>query len=157
MSSEITDTWARIGSMLLSTIKGHASLSESTIARSEGFCCGSQIDHFIQTANFLGFVVGALIAVFFGFAAGAIEIAEAAESAANVYATRITEADAHLISVGFGADIRLRGRLCCVVRYDGRRVRRHTLGYRYGRRQTSVLVERFQDSARVKAWRAADE
>jgi hypothetical protein len=57
--------------MLLSTIKGHASLSESTIARSEGFCCGSQIDHFIQTADFRGFVVGALIAVFFGFAAGA--------------------------------------------------------------------------------------
>ena len=79
--------------MLLWTINQHARLSEPGIALSEGGSCRSQIDHFIQTANFRGFVVGAIVALFFGFAAGAIETAEAAELAANVDATRITEAD----------------------------------------------------------------
>ena len=41
---------------------------------------------------------------------------------------------AHLIIIRLVADIRLTGRLCCVVRYDGRRVRRDTLGYRCGGR-----------------------
>ena len=79
--------------MLLSTIKGHARLSESAIARSEGFSCRGNIDRFNQIANFRSLVNWALIALFFWFAAGAIETAEAAESSANVDATRITGAD----------------------------------------------------------------
>jgi hypothetical protein len=79
--------------MLLLTIKGHARLSESAIARSEGFCCRGNIDRFNQIANFRSLVNWALIALFFWFAAGAIETAEAAESSANVDATRITGAD----------------------------------------------------------------
>jgi hypothetical protein len=38
-----------------------------------------------------------------------------------------------------------------------RRARQDAMGRQRGRHQTSVLVERFQDSARVKAWRSADE
>jgi glucose dehydrogenase len=93
MSSEITDTWARIGSMLLFTTRGHARLSGSAIARSERFCCRGNIDRFKQVANFRRLVNWAIIAYLFGFAAGPIETAEAAESAANVNAARITEAD----------------------------------------------------------------
>jgi glucose dehydrogenase len=91
MSSEITDTWARIGSMLLLTTGGHARLSGSAIARSERFCCRGNIGRFKQVANFRRLVNWAIIALFFGFAAGAT--AEAAESTAHVDATRITEAD----------------------------------------------------------------
>jgi hypothetical protein len=39
----------------------------------------------------------------------------------------------------------------------GRCVRWDALARYCGRRQTSPLFERFQDSARVKAWRSADE
>ena len=57
------------------TINQHARLYVPGIARSAGFSWRSHIDHFIQTTNFRGFFAGAIIALFFGFAADAIETA----------------------------------------------------------------------------------
>ena len=64
---------------------------------------------------------------------------------------------AHLISVRLVADIRLRGRLCCVVRYDGRRVRLETFHRRRRCRQISPLFERLHYSRRIKPWISVDE
>ena len=79
--------------MLLYAIKQHPRLSEFAIAISERFSCRRTIDRFIQIANFRCLSIWAIMALFFGFGAGAIETAEAAELAANVDATRLTEAD----------------------------------------------------------------
>ena len=64
---------------------------------------------------------------------------------------------AHLISVRLVADIRLTGRLCCVVRYDGRRVRLETFHRRRRCRQISPLFERLHYSRRIKPWISVDE
>jgi hypothetical protein len=59
---------------------------------------------------------------------------------------------AHLISVRLVAHIRLTGRLCSVVRYDGRRVRLETFHRRRRCRQISPLFERLHYSRRIKPW-----
>jgi hypothetical protein len=64
---------------------------------------------------------------------------------------------AHLISVRLVADIRLTGRLCCIVRYDGRRVRLETFHWRRRCRQISPLFERLHYSRRIKPWISVDE